>query len=166
MLCEKCFSEVDDDFKFCPYCGFSLPKSSNLIPNKSSEVNKQIESIYDYVDLSEKMFKNFCTRLEFRRLEKNSSKYFGTPTSVKGYVIYVLEDDYGEGLILLETPKRNGDTISIIYSGSNEVLKKDTIKVYGYITNDLTYENNWGTSTTVPCVSAKYIDIIEDEKSD
>ena len=160
MICKKCHNEVEENYTYCPYCGVLLPVSSN-IADTSSNINKQIEASFNYDNnMPELSFKNSCSAINIKRLLKNSSKFYGDRIVVEGEVAQIFEDDYGEGKIFIETPKSPGDRIVIIYSGANDIIEDDKIKVYGYLLNDYSYKTRIGATMTVPRVSAKYIDII------
>ncbi len=41
MYCSKCGKQIDDNAKFCPYCGFNVSKSNNTQDNNTNMSNKE-----------------------------------------------------------------------------------------------------------------------------
>jgi len=62
MICEKCNNNMDDDSKFCPYCGNKV--------NKEVFITNQIEKNIEFVKVDENISNN-----EIENLEKNITSF-------------------------------------------------------------------------------------------
>jgi hypothetical protein len=106
--------------------------------------------------------------IPYKELEKNPSKYEGTPAAFTGEVLQIITeeiDDTGEYDSLLDNYSTirlaiDGDYNNVIYvtsqdmTGMEGVVSEDKITVYGKMTGSKTYESVAGYEITVPSVDA------------
>ncbi|MCW1929525.1 hypothetical protein [Bhargavaea beijingensis] len=99
--------------------------------------------------------------IPFKELEKNPSKYEGTPVSFTGTVLQIQEVE--KDVIDVDTVLRlavNGNVDQVVYVtynssfGMEGVVSEDVITVYGEITGATTYESIAGYEITIPSMEA------------
>ena len=109
------------------------------------------------VNVSESEFKEMCKEIPYKKLSKNSDKFYGNRTVVSGKVVQIMEEDDG-GIIRLATNGEYDDIVAVIYSGSNDIVEDDYVTVYGYVMKDYSYTSQANYQITIPSIDAKYIE--------
>src|ERR1035437_1321618 len=81
-------------------------------------------------------FSGSSVAVDYKQLSKNSELYTRHLVKITGYVNQIL-DMNGKGTILLQIPKQNifspDYVISVYYVGQADVVEKDMITIYGFI---------------------------------
>lgn len=108
-------------------------------------------------NLSEDDYKDNCSVISFKKLDKNSIKYYGQSVKFTGKVLEIQEDN-DEGCIRLATDGDYGDVIFISYTGTNDILEGEKITVYGDIMGDYTYTSQANYEITLPWIYARYFE--------
>lgn len=141
---------------FAAIMGGGTPDKNTSSDNSSTDGDStDVDDSDD--ELTEEEFKGNCTTLDYAQMNKNSDKYFGEKLVVTGEVVQIMEDSSG-GFIRMDVNGNYGDTIAVLYEGTNDVLEGDTITVYGYGSSDYSYTSQANFEITIPCVLAEYIE--------
>ena len=66
MICPKCKKQIDDDSKFCEFCGSKI----DIKENRSDEYNKKIKELFLKINKSAEEYKDKNSELVIRMLAK------------------------------------------------------------------------------------------------
>ncbi|OCA87812.1 hypothetical protein A8F94_08185 [Bacillus sp. FJAT-27225] len=104
--------------------------------------------------------------ISYKELEKNPSKYEGTPISFTGRILQIQteEEDNPDNIFLdnysVIRLALDGDSNRVVYvtvqdsNGMEGIVSDDTITVYGELTGSKTYESVAGYQITIPSMEA------------
>lgn len=104
--------------------------------------------------------------IPYKELEKNSSKYEGTPVSFKGKILQIQTEEIEdpEDIMLSNFSvirlALDGDADEVVFvtvldsNGMEGIVSDDTITVYGKLTGSETYESVAGYQITIPSMDA------------
>ncbi|MGM9552487.1 MAG: hypothetical protein ACI3XA_09570 [Clostridia bacterium] len=113
----------------------------------------------------EQQYKESCVKYDYKTIARDPDKYMFTYGKYTGKVVQVLEDGNDIQLRVNITRGSYGyysDTIYVMYtkkSGESRILEDDIITLYGMNMGTISYESVLGSTITIPCVYAKYIDL-------
>ncbi len=121
-----------------------------------NEINEKIEEkkIADY--------KKECKNLNYKNVLRYPNDYLNKKAYWFGEVVQVIGD--GQYRINVNCKKYQyvggyycNDTIYVFYDGNLNLIEDDMVKMWGYMSGNITYETVWGTSVTIPRFVAEYI---------
>ncbi|MFC7440215.1 hypothetical protein [Laceyella putida] len=127
-------------------------------------VNEQVVTIKreDTPDF-EAAFKQSSKMVKYGLLAKNPDAYKGERLKIKGKVLDIREFPHEGQIILSTTRKGNGewepdDIVKISYNGTNDIVKRDVITVYGIGHGDYAYLTSSDKVVYIPLIKSLYIE--------
>lgn len=125
-----------------------LPSDNSQVEN--NELRAHIETKDEY--------KESCTVIDYRTIERNPEDYEGTRVKIVGNVIQVSEGFLNSLTLRIQT---NYGIWYVDYTkadGESRILENDEIIAYGECTGVTTYRALLGNSVTIPSMDMKYYD--------
>lgn len=112
----------------------------------------------------EEQYKTKCVEYDYETIARDPDEYKGTYAKYTGEVIQVLEDgnEYRLRVNITEGKYVYTDTIYVVYTrkdGESRLLDDDIITIYGMNVGTISYESVLGSTITLPCVYAEYIEL-------
>ena len=109
-------------------------------------------------------YKDHCSTISFKKLERNPDKYEGRRIKVSGYVLQVLENSYyGTKITTLRVATKghyeNVVLVTIYNRSSSRILEDDKITVWGEYDGIETRETIWGKTVYIPAITAEYYSV-------
>ncbi|MCD8128171.1 MAG: hypothetical protein LUD54_01115 [Oscillospiraceae bacterium] len=107
-------------------------------------------------------YKAACITVDYHDVERNPSDYDGTNIKFSGSVIQTSETTLLGTTSLILRVSESGNTWYVTYTlpeGASRILEGDYVSVYGECGGVKSYTTVLGSSVTIPCVDAEYIDI-------
>lgn len=126
--------------------------------NTSSDAGDGGTPTYTEPVLSEEEYKANCSSdITFKKLEKNSARFYGEKVKFSGEVVQIMESG-GETDIRLAISGSYGSIIYVTYPDTVDVYEGDYITVWGEVLGDYSYTSTANYQITLPWISAKYIE--------
>ena len=142
------YEYIGENSEYIPYT--ISPKAKTFL-NDHPEVcaAKKVNSIKKYVDAS----------IEYKQVEKNQNKFgdkiMKTPEC---YVIKVNESGEGNSTITeIQVCDADSNYYYVIYNGSLDIYKEDTVQIYGVPVGMTSFENVGGGTTVSLIIAGSYV---------
>lgn len=146
------------------YIEYGGNESKNIYDNyrKQEEEAKQAE-----IKKQKDDFIKTCQTYSYKELARDPQKFEGKNVKLKGKVIQVSENTFGNGIVLRINITKDSygfysDTIYCDYTyleGESKILEDDIVTLYGVSKGDTSYTSVLGQKITLPHIAIKYIEV-------
>lgn len=100
-------------------------------------------------------WRKYAENIDYKRLAKGADKYAGKLVKGQGKIYQITEDSGMTTGGINVTPKGYGywdDNVRFTMVGTTDFVQDDTVRFYGHVVGDYTYETTAGWNLTVPAI--------------